>query len=54
MKFDEFTHLPPTEEREMLVQAIAIISGQPRFENKSPDEIFDIVAKQAADIKAMG
>lgn len=54
MKFDEFMHLPPTEEREILVQAIAIISTQPRFENMTPEEVYNFVAAQAADIKAMG
>ena len=51
MTFYEFTRLPSTPEREMLLQAIAIISGQPGFTHKSPGMIFDIVAKQAADIK---
>lgn len=54
MKFDEFMHLPPTEERGMLVQAIAIISAQPRYENMTPEEVYDYVAARAAEIKAMG
>ena len=54
MTFDELGKLPQSERDEMLIQAIAIISVQPRFGDKTPHEIFDIVAEQAAEIKAMG
>ena len=57
MTFQEFTHLSLTGKRELefhalLLQSIAIISGQSGFADKSPDEIFDIVVKQAADISS--
>ena len=54
MTFYEFTRMPSTPEREMLLQAIAIISGQPGFTDKSPDEIFAFVETQAANIQAAG
>lgn len=52
MTFYEFTRLPATPEREMLLQSIAILSTQPRFEKMSPDEVFAFVETQAATIKA--
>jgi len=54
MTFYEFTHQPSTPEGEMLLQSIAIISGQPGFTDKTPDEIFAFVENQAANIKAVG
>lgn len=54
MTFEEFTRLPATEEHEMLLQSIAIISTHPCFEMKTLEEVYDLVVKQAAEVKAMG
>ena len=54
MTFDELAQLPQSERDDMLIQAVAIISVQPRFGDRTPHEIFDILAKQAAEIKAEG
>ena len=53
LTFDEFMHLPFTEERQLLIQAIAILTAQPRFENKTPKEVYDYVVTRVAEIKAM-
>lgn len=59
MTFEEFIRLPMTgkrelEIRELLLQGIAIISGQGRFRKMTPDKIFDFVVKQAAEIQPAG
>lgn len=54
MTFYEFTHSPPTLEGEMLLQSIAIVSGQGRFRRMTPNKIFDFIAKQMAEVKATG
>lgn len=52
MTFEEFGKLPLTEESEMLLQAVAILSTQGRFQSMSPSEVFDFVAKQAVEVRA--
>lgn len=59
MTFQEFTHLPMTgkreqEIRELLLQSIAIISGQGRFRKMTLDKIFDFVVKQASEVNPAG
>jgi hypothetical protein len=51
-KFDDFMQSQPkTDEGELLVQAIAILSTQPKYEHLTPGEVYDVVVKQTREVK---
>ena len=37
--------------REVVVQSVAILSVQERFQDQTPDEILDLIIKQAMEVK---
>lgn len=51
MTFADLGKQPPTQAGEMLIQAIAILSGLRTFQAMSPSEIFDYIAKQAEEVR---
>lgn len=43
LTWEELTHGPTNQEKQLLIQAVAILSTQPAFEKMTPWEVYDKV-----------
>ncbi len=55
LTWEELTHGPTNQERQLLIQAIAILSTQPAFEKMTPWQVYDkiVAALQVVELATL-